>query len=272
MGKGLLIVLLSGLIVSVSVAVGLTDSQSPQNVQNTSTNSAVPGLALTEQQELQIRSEEIYRSQVRRQLMAEPDGAKAWTNQVWTDLNSPFVQWLLSSVVISGLVACYTIWQSRREKAKLKRELIEKLDTEISNRIYEALSGTRSYEGSIKNNILWQPNAYYTLIYSFLNNHFDSTQGETYSDFSIFPEFKDCSFRSLITMLYDALKTDKRNVTETAQCKNVLIASESFANLGSILAKESSLSQDNNLRLLMQIREILNANILISRWRKDDLY
>jgi hypothetical protein len=73
-------------------------------------------------------------------------------------------------------------------------------------------------------------------------------------------------------MLYDALKTDKGNAKETAKFKDVLNASESFANLGSIRAKESNLSLDNTLRLLIQIREILNTRILIARWRKDDLY
>lgn len=272
MRKGLLIILASGLIISLSDTAGIAGGETSSVIQNATTNSDISTLALTEQQKMQIRSEEIYRSQVQQQLMVEQDGTKTWTNQLWTDLNSPFVQWLLSSVVVSGLVACYTIWRGRREKAKLKQELIEKLDTEISNRIYEALSGTRSYEGSIKNNILWQPNTYYTLIYSFLNNHFNSSQGETYSDFSIFPEFKDCSFRSLITMLYDALKTDKGKTTETARFKDVLIASESFANLGSIGTNDADLSQPNSLRVLMEIREILNSRILIARWRKDDLY
>ena len=73
-------------------------------------------------------------------------------------------------------------------------------------------------------------------------------------------------------MLYDALKSDKRNATETAKFKDVLIASESFANLGSIWSKESNLSQDDTLRLLLRIREILNTRILIARWSKDDLY
>jgi hypothetical protein len=261
----------AGILISSSSAADLPDIEPPQITENATTNGVVTPLALTEPQKAMIRAEEVYRAQVQQELAAKADETKSPASRLWDALNSSFVLWLLSSVVLSGLAACYATWQHRNEKIKANRELIGKLDTEISNRIYEALSGTRSYEGAIKNNVLWQPRGYYTLMYQFLNNHFNSAQGETHSDFSIFQEYKECSFRALVTMLYDSMQTDREKKETAEKFKDVLTTYESFANLGSIPDKTTDLLPENILRVLLEIRETINRRILIERWRKDDL-
>jgi hypothetical protein len=272
MKRSLLIFLAAGMLISSSPAADEPGGAAAQTSEGAITNGVVPAPALTEAQRASIRAEEIFRSQVRQELDAKADEAKGGASRLWTALNSSFVLWLLSSVVLSGLAACYTGWQNRHAKIKANRELIEKLDTEISNRIYEALSGTRSYEGSIKNNVVWQPKEYFSLMYSFLNNHFNSTQGETYSDFSIFPEFKECGFRSLVTLLHDSLLFDPANRAKAAEFKDVLATFETFANRGSIPDANPDMSQENLLRVMLEIREIISTRILKDRWRKDDLY
>lgn len=261
----------AGIVTLSSPAAEVPSGEPTQTTVSAITNGSSTTLLLTEGQKAMVRAEEVYRVQVQ-ELETKADETKSDASQLWATLNSSFVLWLLSSVVLSGLAACYANWQSRNEKIKTNRELRDKLDTEISNRIYEALSGTRSYEGAIKNNVIWQPKAYYSLMYSFLNNHFNSVQGETHSDFSIFPEYKECSFRALVTMLYDSLQTDQEKKEAAAKFRDVLATYESFANLGSIPDKTTNLSQENILLLLLQIRETIRTRILIDRWRKDDLY
>ena len=259
MKRGLSILLAAGIFVFSLLAADVPDGAA--------TNGVVPATALTEAQRAHIRAEEIYRSEVRRELDAQADLAATGTNRLWTSLNSSFVLWLLSSVVLSGLAACYTGWQNRHSKTKANRELIEKLDTEISNRIYEALGATRSYEGSIRNNKTSEPKEYYSLMLCYLNNGF--TNGP---DFSIFPEFKACGFRSLVTLLHDSLLFDPANRAEAAAFKDVLVIYEKFANLGSIPEKDPDMSKANLLRLILEIRETITTRILKDRWRKDDLY
>jgi hypothetical protein len=262
----------AGILASAILAFDVSGSEPPQITGKSISNEVTPALILTDEQKAQIRSEEIYRSQVRQELDAKNDQNQSSTDRLWSVLNSSFVLWLLSSVVLSGLAACYTAWQNHHAKARANQESVDKLDTEISNRIYEALSATRSYEGSIKNNVVWQPKEYYSLMFSFLNNHFNSTQGETYSDFSIFPEFKECGFRSLVTMLYDALHSAGKNKDETLAFKEIIVVFESFANRGSIPDNNPDMSKENLLRVILEIREVINTRLLIKRWRKDDLY
>jgi hypothetical protein len=272
MRKSLLIFLVTGFFVSTSPATNSSVDEISPAAPSLATKSVVTNMHLTEAQKAQIRAEEIYRSQIQQELAAKAEESKSGMSQIWTALNSSFVLWLLSSVVLSGLAAGYTAWQNRHAKIKANNELIAKLDTEISNRIYTALSGTRTYEGSIKNNILYPTKDYYSFMYYFLDNHFNSAGSETHSDFSIFPEFAGCSFRSLITMLYDALQPHGTNKEEVSEFKETLATYESFANLASIQTDAESLSQEDTLRALLQIREIINARILIKRWRKEDLY
>jgi hypothetical protein len=259
MKRSLWVFLIAGMLVSSSLA-----ADAPAGA---FTNGVVP--ALTAAQQAGIRAEEIYRSQVRQELDAKEAETKSGASRLWTALNSSFVLWLLSSVVLSGLAACYTAWQNYHAKTKANRELIEKLDTEISNRIYEALGATRSYEGSIRNNKLWLPKAYYSLMLNYLNNNFNPDYGP---DFSIYPEFKGCGFRSLVTLLHDSLLFDPANVAKAAEFKEVLVIYEKFANLGSIDDEKPDRSKENLLRLILEIREIISTRILKDRWRKDDLY
>jgi hypothetical protein len=269
MKRSLLVFLAAGMLISSSPAADRSGGAPAQTSEGAITNGVVPAPALTEAQRAGIRAEEIFRSEVRQELDAKADKARSRSDRLWTALNSSFVLWLLSSVVLSGLAACYTAWQNHHAKTKANRELIEKLDTEISNRIYEALGATRSYEGSIRNNKLWQPKSYYSLMLNYLNNNFNPASGP---DFSIYPEFKACGFRSLVTLLHDSLLLNPANAPKAAEFKEVLVIYEQYANLGSIPEKHPDLSKENLLRVILEIRETISTRILKDRWRKDDLY
>ncbi|MGB7745982.1 MAG: hypothetical protein WBN75_01675 [Verrucomicrobiia bacterium] len=269
MKRSLLVCLIAGMLISSSPAADAPSGAATPALEGAITNSAVPAPALTGAQRAGIRAEEIYRSEVRQELDAKADEAKSSTDRLWTALNSSFVLWLLSSVVVSGIAAGYTGWQNHHAKTKANRELIEKLDTEISNRIYEALGATRSYEGSIRNNSFSEPKAYYSLMLNYLNNNFPPAYGP---DFSIFPDLKACGFRSVVTMLYDSLQSSPANRKKAAELKEVLVIYEKFANLGSILETNPDMSKENLLRVILEIRETISTRILKDRWRKDDLY
>lgn len=97
---------------------------------------------LTDADKVKIRLEEQYRIEVRAQLEST---AKAKSrNRLWAFLNSSFGLWLLSAVFITGIGATVTRYRAEQAAAKHHKELIERLDLEISYRLSQVL--IRLYE------------------------------------------------------------------------------------------------------------------------------
>lgn len=86
---------------------------------------------LTDQDKSRIRDEEVYREEVRKSL--EPPRSRA--AGVLAFLNTSFGMWLLSSVVLAGVVAGYTHVAERARRAEERRTRVEKLDFEIEWRL-----------------------------------------------------------------------------------------------------------------------------------------
>lgn len=101
---------------------------------------------LTPQECERVRQEEVYRSEVRRQLTAKDDNRKGFL----PFLNSNFGLWLLSAIFISGAGSVYQSCQKSRasENAALQQkleadskraQLVDRLDDEISFRLSQGL-------------------------------------------------------------------------------------------------------------------------------------
>jgi len=93
---------------------------------------------LTETEKEKIRLEEEYRFEIRSQLQ-EARKERAFKSKVWSFLNSGFGLWLLAAVLITGAGSLYTQYQHAREERLKDKELIERLDLEISYRLSQVL-------------------------------------------------------------------------------------------------------------------------------------
>ena len=91
-----------------------------------------PVTRLTAEEMARLRDEEIFRLEVRSQLEA---ASRRPRSPLLTFLNSSLGIWLLSTIVVGSVSWNYSWWTERRAREGQRRELIRKLDLEISNRI-----------------------------------------------------------------------------------------------------------------------------------------
>ena len=155
---------------------------------------------LNDDEKTRIRQEEIFRSEIRREIEAskpqQPLRARLWT---WLN-SSSLALWFLSSVVLTGLTAFFTYQQSKRSEANQNVEIERRIATEISHRINEALEGLRHDEVDIKNEVLYPPGDYYWKAVKYLDNSFLSDKNDP-QDFSFYREYRETKFLPLVDEL-----------------------------------------------------------------------
>ena len=150
---------------------------------------------LSEEEKGRIRTEEIFRAEVRRELEGKEPSSRA--KRFWTFLNSSFALWFLSSVVLAGLTTAVTSYQAKRSERLRKAQIERRLDTEISSRIGLTLRTVRLERAKIASGQAQPPGTAYGNAESYLDNSFPNTSW----DFSIYPEYKARTFRSLVSEL-----------------------------------------------------------------------
>ncbi len=93
---------------------------------------------LTESDKEKIRLEEQYRLEIRNQLQVST-AKQSVRSKLWALLNSSFILWLLSAIVITGAGALYTNYQNSRSEKLKNEDLVNKLDWEIGYRYSQIL-------------------------------------------------------------------------------------------------------------------------------------
>ena len=89
---------------------------------------------LNEEHRAQIRAEEIFREEVRRELQANR-AAPSKKEKLWTAINSSFFLWCMSSLVLGILSFSYQEWSTSRTERLARAEMARKIDAEISSRL-----------------------------------------------------------------------------------------------------------------------------------------
>jgi len=217
---------------------------------------------LTEEEKSRIRSEEIFRLAVIRELEnTKPRLSRR--KRLWLFLNSSFALWFLSSVVLTGLTGWFANYQSRRNEKIRNAENVQRLDTEIANRIFEALAGLRIDEQRVKQHPSFSANAIYGNVVLYLDNSFINATAFR-RDFSIYTDYRNRSVRSLILELRSLVDPSLR-----PELKDALAAYEEFADLSSLEKKtgKDSDQQAEYLAVLAKSHELLNGGLLKGRWR-----
>lgn len=89
---------------------------------------------LTDEHRDQIKSEEIYRDEVRKLLVSK----KTRKGQILAFLNTPFALWILSSILLTAITATWSAWSNQRDEIRSKNERISKIKIEIAYRLSRA--------------------------------------------------------------------------------------------------------------------------------------
>ena len=165
------------------------------------------------------------------------------------------------------MTASFARYQAQQNERILKVEVVQRLDTEISNRLSQAQAGLRIDEKRIKQGNSYPPASIYSNVVSYLDNSFTVDPGKT-RDFSIYPEYRVRSFRSLVLELNSVAEPSLR-----PELRDALAAYEEFADLGSIENKrgKNSEQQTESLKAVNNSLELLNRQLLKPRWRSLEL-
>lgn len=134
-------------------------------------------------------------------------------SKTWKFLNSPFGLWLLSSIFLSGLTTAYSIYQTRQTAEAHRVELVRKLDTKIGNRIFQALATLKVNRVRVEQGELYEPVRLYMQVGYFLDNEYYRLKGK---DFSVFPEYRERNFISLLSELSGILSPSERDELRSA--------------------------------------------------------
>ncbi|MFY9852759.1 MAG: hypothetical protein WAK26_02640 [Terracidiphilus sp.] len=157
---------------------------------------------LREEEKDRIRAEEIFRHEVRQKIETEAT-RHSRGKRLWSLLNSSFALWFLSSVVLGGLTAAVTSYQRSNNERLRRAEVERRLNIEISSRIFDALDALRLEQIQIENG----RKTLVLSVYMDAINYLDSrvTDDNKEYDFSVYPEYKQRKFRSLIFELSEVV-------------------------------------------------------------------
>lgn len=151
---------------------------------------------LSEDEMRQIRAEELFRLEVRRELEAARPHPTAG-QRLWSWLNSAFGLWLLSSVVLTGLTSVYAHYRDATEQAHKNEQLKRRLLVEITGRMNEATHVLEKYRSDIDQGTFGAPADIYGSVVNCLDNSFLYDPNDR-QDLSIYPEFQKRNIQSLL--------------------------------------------------------------------------
>ena len=155
-----------------------------------------------------IRSEELYRSEIQKELQKNGAGKRFWET-----LNSAFILWLLSTLLVGGITFLYSQWEKGREENRRNRDneqslrnerksAIRKLDLEIASRL-AALNNVIKFEKRTQQDIT-------------RGQRLLVLEGAAVSGYSanVVPEFVSRNFQSLLYELSSRIKDDAEATEE----------------------------------------------------------
>lgn len=214
---------------------------------------------LTDARKHQIRAEEIFRLEVRRELEAAERPPSVWQRS-WELLNSSFVLWLLSSVVLAGAGALYTEHQNNHNEDLRKMLIREHLNTEIGNRLAEALSGLRTDINDIKHGTSYKEQDMANFTVEYLDNFF-VTDATNPRDFSAYPEYRNRSFRSLAIEL-----SSVADEADLASLRDAMGAYEEMRDIASAAGASQIPAQADSLAAAEKLEKLLNDRVAKPQW------
>ena len=214
----------------------------------------------SDEEKSRVQAEEGYRLEVRRELTAKEVAPKG-KDRLWKILNSSFALWFLSSVVVAGTATGYARYEAKRSEEVKEVETIRRLDTEIAGRITEARYGLCMDLVYIDDRKNYTPASIYGYTLKYLNNSFANDPNNP-QDYSIYPEFKTRTLRSLVFELSTMV-----DQSQVPMMRQMLIDYEKFADLGSIPQNQRA-DREASRQAVNQLLQTLNRYLGEDRWRR----
>jgi hypothetical protein len=153
-------------------------------------------IVLSEERKIAIRTEELYRKTVRREINGQKPPASHPT-RLWNFLNSTLGIWFLSTCVLGVASFSFTAFYEMH-KANLENTItINRLDAEISARLHSVILGKTKKVTAEMLLSLEEP-------------------GRTEFPSSIFPEYKSRTFRSLLYELHLLIPIEEKQEVKLA--------------------------------------------------------
>jgi hypothetical protein len=215
---------------------------------------------LPEEEKARIQAEEVFRLAVRRDLEAK-EPLSSGRARLWRILNSSFVLWFLSSVVVAGIAAVLASYEAGRAERLSKAETIRKLDTEIAGRLFAVRAALCGDRVRISNGEAFAPSVIYNITVGYLDNTVTTQSGRPL-DFSIYPEYKNRTFRSLVFELSASIGGSQDRIL-----KELLIDYEKSADLSAIPQNER-IDQEESRKSLESMLKKVNRYLAEDRWRR----
>ncbi|HEY6908484.1 MAG TPA: hypothetical protein VI356_03880 [Myxococcales bacterium] len=209
---------------------------------------------LSDEEKDRIRAEEIFRSEVRREL-ARATPTPPLRKRVWLVLNSAFSLWFFSSVVLAGLTAAVAAHQRSRDERNRNETLRRRLVTEIDGRILEAIEGMHVDEKRIEAGQYFPASSIYAQAAAYLDNFFRNDPSNP-RDFSTYPEFAQRTFRSLISELRSV--QDPKGLDEVVELFKQLAVGgsvEGNAPTGKPTREETETAIKRSIQVLQRLRD-----------------
>lgn len=168
---------------------------------------------LTNEEMERIKSEEIYRDEIRKKL--NENEQSSFPKKSWKFINSSFGIWLLSTVVVGLVVYLYNDNKLKNEISTNNAATIQKLETETSNRLQQFKVTLLNQEPS---KIYYQKKELAYMIDGVLI--IDGTYSSE-KPIYIFPEYKE---RTMNSLLYEIgrLSKDKNRISTITEARKLL--------------------------------------------------
>jgi hypothetical protein len=104
-------------------------------------NDIMDKFKLSDEEKERIRLEETYRYEIRKSL----EDSKPKKSRIFEILNSPFVIWVLSAIMLSGLTSMYARYAAKAEASKAQSVRIQRIIADLQTRIERAKINLESY-------------------------------------------------------------------------------------------------------------------------------
>ncbi len=188
---------------------------------------------MTEIKKERITQEEIFRQEIRKEI--EDKMAKSsQMGRLWKLLNSSFALWFLSTIVVGVVTFLYSSITRNDEKNDYNREIIRKLNLEISSRLKASINFLEMQKRTIERAAeLYEQDTiksalslreHYPYKYISKGEMFHNVDGMVNRGFSIFPEYAN---RNLLSLLFEleslTTKKEKKELIKNAikGCENI---------------------------------------------------
>lgn len=165
---------------------------------------------LTEDEKKHIREEELFRREVQQQFDAEKPPASIG-KRLWSLMNSGFALWFLSSIVVGLFGWLYSNYQAHIIEQARERELRRKIINEVSHRATESLLVLMDARNKIDERDPDPPRVIFLRISAILDGKDKSNIN------SIYPEYRDRSFLSLLAELNSVVSEKGKKYLGNAQ-------------------------------------------------------